>query len=421
MDEYIGMALDQSTRFGILPVDIKQIILISLLLTPIKALEIIDKCDINIKNNINENNVENNNENNFKKLDGMICGNRSLFETLWLKYVKKNIDEKYKRMIFADFRNETIKRMKLYKKPVYEIKYEDFNGDEDDNLVYKNAKNVSKLQDIIVNDVYNPQKIIKLINNMTYVDQPLYSHTGNLLETACSHNNYDVAKLLIDKGANVTVTPHGERPLEYACQRENLKIVKLLVENGADINYPHKAKGPIISTAIFSENKQIFDYLVKNGADIFAKNNNNATTLMTAASRNNLDIVKYLLKNGLNINDSDDNGNQALSYCTSDNLDIIQYLLDNGADIDHRDQLGMTALMRIIVLHNAKHANFGNAIVLINNGANLFDADGNPVSQYTDDPQLTKFINKKIKKFIIQELHKKGLSDLDIANLLQQM
>jgi ankyrin repeat protein len=66
---------------------------------------------------------------------------------------------------------------------------------------------------------------------------------ATLLHDAVGHNQLDVAKYLLDKGADVNaVTTDGLTPLHMAAQNGNIEMTKLLLHRGAKINAPD-AKG----------------------------------------------------------------------------------------------------------------------------------------------------------------------------------
>lgn len=57
------------------------------------------------------------------------------------------------------------------------------------------------------------------------------------LHSACAISNYDIAKILIEKGANVNAKQiQGVTPLHSAAHNGQAKLVKLLLKNGAEIN-----------------------------------------------------------------------------------------------------------------------------------------------------------------------------------------
>jgi ankyrin repeat protein len=60
---------------------------------------------------------------------------------------------------------------------------------------------------------------------------------ATLLHDAVGHNQLEVAKYLLDKGADVNaVTADGLTPLHMAAQNGNINIIKLLLERGPRVN-----------------------------------------------------------------------------------------------------------------------------------------------------------------------------------------
>ena len=72
--------------------------------------------------------------------------------------------------------------------------------------------------------------------------------------------NYDITKLLIDYGADVTV--QNNEALKRAVCNKNYEIVKLLIDNGADPNAINQIEINSVST-----NEKLVPYLMENGVD----------------------------------------------------------------------------------------------------------------------------------------------------------
>lgn len=85
---------------------------------------------------------------------------------------------------------------------------------------------------------------------------------------AIQNNNVSVAKLLIDKGADInTTTPSGSSALLMATPRHLLDIAKLLIEKGANIEQQNdKGYTPII-TSVLTANPVLAKLLIEKGAD----------------------------------------------------------------------------------------------------------------------------------------------------------
>jgi ankyrin repeat protein len=120
-----------------------------------------------------------------------------------------------------------------------------------------------------------------------------------------SYRGYaDIAKYLLDKGADISVkNAPGLTPLHYAAMNyfsrySNLDIVVMLIEKGADIN----AKGtngdvPIYIPA-FNCNYDMVRLLIEKGADVNAKNDKGETPLHATSGNGNFECVNLLLANG---------------------------------------------------------------------------------------------------------------------------
>ena len=134
-------------------------------------------------------------------------------------------------------------------------------------------------------------------------------HLDTPLQAACSKGNYEIIKLLLDKGANPNNVWNRETsPLQYAAcsdKEDRFAIIKLLVEKGADVNYKY---GYIIGNVILSNDRgydtiEIIEYLEEHGAKIDGK------LLVSACRAWNSEVIKYLLEErnvDINYQDSSD-------------------------------------------------------------------------------------------------------------------
>jgi len=90
------------------------------------------------------------------------------------------------------------------------------------------------------------------------VDVNDYDPNGDFL-ISYALNNYDMAKLLIDAGADID--------LIYMIYENNGKIIKLLVDNGANLNkYDEEGYFPLFA-AYDANNFRVFKYLLQHGAN----------------------------------------------------------------------------------------------------------------------------------------------------------
>jgi len=113
---------------------------------------------------------------------------------------------------------------------------------------------------------------------------------GHALQTACEYGSTDIAKFLIEKGADVHFAQ--DRALYLASFYGWLETVKLLVENGANVN---AAGGEALYWASYKGRLEIVKFLVKNGANVRSSNLN---CFAWADETGHYEVVKFLADNG---------------------------------------------------------------------------------------------------------------------------
>ena len=175
----------------------------------------------------------------------------------------------------------------------------------------------------------------------------LDEHGFTQLIEAAKSNSLDVAKLLIDKGADVNLKDDntGATALMHAVGHGNLDMVKLLIENKADINAVDKASQTALMIAAMNGYPEIAKLLIEKGADINLQEWYKMNALMFALSHSKLDVAKLLIEKGIDVNAKDLTGETALMMTAEGNFpDIAKMLIDKGADINAKDKEGKTAL-----------------------------------------------------------------------------
>ena len=118
------------------------------------------------------------------------------------------------------------------------------------------------------------------------------------LYIACEDGNVELAKLLIDRGADVNLPVSWQRtPLFAANKGGYADIVKLLLNNGADPNQLAKSQTPL---HVAAENGclQCVIHLVDAGADVNALTSNGNPPIHLAKLRGHDDVVAYLHSHG---------------------------------------------------------------------------------------------------------------------------
>ncbi|KAJ7041396.1 ankyrin repeat-containing domain protein [Mycena alexandri] len=100
-------------------------------------------------------------------------------------------------------------------------------------------------------------------------------HTGKdgdtPLHLVSLNGHSDVAKLLIEKGADISVKREdGNMPLHFASWNGHTDIAKLLIEKGADISVKRKNGDTPLHRALLRGHTDVAKLLIEKGADIDA-------------------------------------------------------------------------------------------------------------------------------------------------------
>jgi len=128
-----------------------------------------------------------------------------------------------------------------------------------------------------------------------------YKHTA--LHLAASFNFIEIAKMLLDAGANIQAKDYeGDSPLHLAAIGGHIEMIELLVRNGASIEAKNHIDRSAIISAISYEKGNSISSLVSLGADINQPNNCRISPLMYAIDIPTLKFMRVLIENGADIN-----------------------------------------------------------------------------------------------------------------------
>ena len=177
---------------------------------------------------------------------------------------------------------------------------------------------------------------------------------------AIENNKLDVAKILIDNGANInTADNEGESPLISAIWNEHLEMAKTLVDKGANINAADN-RGNTPLTILEQRDKSTTDYTEL--LEALKKADENIENLITAIRPNpkvsqaaQLLQVTQLLEDSpglINNTSTDNNTTPLITAAFYKNQDMVALLLEKGADITAQNSDGHNAITAALWIDN---------------------------------------------------------------------
>lgn len=122
--------------------------------------------------------------------------------------------------------------------------------------------------------------------------------SGSSLKDYPNNRNYAVAKLLIEKGAQVNAAEkqHGQSPLMMAAVQGDAEMTKLLLEAKADVKQESAIGFTPLMYAIVEGNKACVELLLKNGADLQHRSKNGTTPVQLAERLKKPELAALLRK-----------------------------------------------------------------------------------------------------------------------------
>ena len=123
------------------------------------------------------------------------------------------------------------------------------------------------------------------------------NHNGNsALIIALQANNTNIAKFIINKGADITLfNNNGDDALITALRHGHTEIAKNLINKGADITITNNSGNDALITALNHGHTEIATLLINKGADTTITNNNGDSAL-TIATKKGSSIIKEILE-----------------------------------------------------------------------------------------------------------------------------
>lgn len=126
----------------------------------------------------------------------------------------------------------------------------------------------------------------------------VHSQDGfTLLSLAAFFNQTEIAKLLLDKGANPDLqatNPSRVNALHAAVAKENYELCRIFIEHGANVNAVQMQNVTPLHSAVHRGDLALVKLLVENGADVRLKMDNGDTAVSIAEKDGHQEVEAYL-------------------------------------------------------------------------------------------------------------------------------
>lgn len=203
---------------------------------------------------------------------------------------------------------------------------------------------------------------LSLIKNKDLIIDKENNNNQTALDIALDKNNLEVAKYLLDAGANPNREVDGETYIIKATPAQKDQV-SLLLQYIKDSNTKLSDDVNISLRAVKNLNFPLLKYLVDNNLTDFNITDENGNTLMLciadyfeyshdnddkdALAQSAIEIAKILLDKGQDINARNGNGETLLirlaKYCGDEYDEMAKFLIENGASTKMRDQYNKNA------------------------------------------------------------------------------
>ena len=162
--------------------------------------------------------------------------------------------------------------------------------------------------------------LIVSLNAHSQVEKTVFdvARTGNLKEIKQIFKTNPKAIL--------EISSEGFSPLILAIYRKNNEVAKFLINKGADVNGNSKMGTPLMA-AVVKGNTEMAKLLLSKKVDVNCVDFNGTTALIYATMFKHYDIVDELVKAGANVEMKDNRKNGAIEYAILANDDKLMELL----------------------------------------------------------------------------------------------
>ena len=170
---------------------------------------------------------------------------------------------------------------------------------------------------------------------------------ANELVTICMQGNLEIARLLLEAGANKDAHDRkGNTALTLAAENGHVEVTQLLLEAGANTDAHDRKGNRALTLAAENGHVEVTRLLLEAGAHKDLKASDGYTALMVAAENGHVEITRLLLEAGANKDERSCNCYTALTLAAKNgHAEITRLLLGAGTDKDEWSCNSHTALM----------------------------------------------------------------------------
>jgi len=214
-----------------------------------------------------------------------------------------------------------------------------------------NLKTKDKISPLLYAVEYKHKHIVEyLISKGVNIDEKNGQVENTALIKACENGSLDIAKVLVDAGANINLkSKAGFAPLYMAVDKKHKPIVEYLISKGVNVNEKNGLdNGSALYLASYNGSLEIVTMLVDAGADVHLKPIHGYSPLYAAFENKHKPIMEYLISKGARVDEKNGPGEITVLYqaCTDSSLDIdiVNLFVDAGADVNSKTKAGYTPL-----------------------------------------------------------------------------